>query len=270
MLENVSEWFRPDKIADVVEIMRSGRGVPYAGGTGLKGSQVLGLIDLRRLNLDYIREEKGGVAIGACTHFNEIANFLWPDSRRILALAVGQAASNPLRNLITLGGSLDFRPVWSNVPTPLLALNATIKVSGAPEPEYPITDFLQLKRGSKFFITEVTIPPAPGYGAYHRFTRTRFDYSALDLAVYIEVRSSAIKLCRIAIGNTIPVASRLVDVENHFTGMQLSDPKVNEIINSVQIKPGKNPNFSREFLLNLLRIELLRAFTQIREQVYAN
>jgi len=270
MQENIKEWFRPGSLDEVLDIMQSGRGIPYAGGTGLKGGLVTGLIDLRKLNLNYIRENETGIAIGAGTPFNDIAHHPWTDGRCILAQAVGQAASNPLRNLITIGGSLASRPIWSNVPTPLLALNAPVKVSGAPEAEYLIGDFLQLKRSSKFFITEVSIPPAPGYGVYHRFARTRFDYAVLDLAVYIELKSGAINLCRIAVGNAIPVASRLQQIENQLTGMQLSDLNVNAIINSTEIKPAKNPNFSREFLLNMLRTELMRAFNQIREQVYAN
>ncbi|MFH1214550.1 MAG: FAD binding domain-containing protein [Candidatus Neomarinimicrobiota bacterium] len=270
MQENIKEWYRPGSVDEVLNIIRSDQGIPYAGGTGLKNSPVAGLIDLRRLNLNYINENSSGKMIGACTHFNEIANYTWPDSRRILGQAAGQAASNPLRNLITIGGSLAFRPVWSNVPTPLLALNASVKAVGAQADEYSITDFLQLKRSSKFFITEIDIPPAPGFGVYHRFARTRFDYSALDLAVYIEVQSGAIVLCRIAIGNAIPVAIRLINVENRLTGLSINDSQIPAIINAVEIKPGHNPNFSREFLLNMLRTELLRAFTKIREQVDAN
>lgn len=270
MLENIKEWYRPGSLDEFLDIMQSGKGVPYAGGTGLKNSQVTGLIDLRKLNLNYIRETKSGTVIGAMTHFNTIAHQRWADGRAILVQAVGKAASNPLRNLITMGGSLASRPIWSNVPTPLLALNATVKVAGTPAMEYTIADFLQLKHSSKFFITEINIPPAPGIGVYHRFARTRFDYAVLDLAVYLELKSGAINLCRIAVGNAIPVASRLVEVENQLTGRQLSDPQVIETINAVEMKLTQNPNFSREFLLNMLRTELLRAITKIRERVYAN
>jgi CO/xanthine dehydrogenase FAD-binding subunit len=270
MLENIKEWYRPGNLDEVLHILQSGKGVPYAGGTGLKNSQVTGLIDLRKLNLNYILETKSGTVIGSMTHFNTIAHQKWADGRAILAQAVGKAASNSLRNLITIGGSLALRPIWSNLPTPLLALNASVKVAGAPATEYAIIDFLQLKRSRKFFITEISIPPAPGFGVYHRFARTRFDYAALDLAVYIELKSGKIKLCRIAVGNAIPVARRLVEIENRLTGLQLSDPQVIEIINSVEMKFTQNPNFSREFLLNMLRTELLRALAKIREQNYAN
>ncbi|MFA5729501.1 MAG: FAD binding domain-containing protein [Candidatus Neomarinimicrobiota bacterium] len=270
MLENIKEWFRPESIAETIEIIKSGNAIPYAGGTGSRSARALGLIDLRRLNLDYIREENDWVAIGAGTSFNKIANYQWSDSRHILALALGQAASNPLRNLITIGGSLAFRPAWSNVPTPLLALGASVKVAGAPATEYPIADFLHLKRNSKFFITEVKVPPAPGYGVYHRFARTRFDYAALDLAVYIAIRSDTIEICRIAVGNLIPVARRLTELEKNLTGLKISDSGISEILKAVDLKPLKNSNFSREFLLNMLKTELVRAFTQIREQIYAN
>jgi len=197
---NIKEWFRPGSVDEVLEIIQNGKGIPYAGGTGLLKGQVTGLIDLRRLNLNYIRETEAGTAIGANTKFNDIAHFQWSDGRRILAQALGRAASNPLRNLITLGGSLAFRPVWSNVPTPLLALNAIVKVAGTQVAAYPIADFLQLKRGSKFLITEVLIPPASGHGVYYRFARIRFDYSALDLAVYLETDSGVINLARLAVG----------------------------------------------------------------------
>jgi CO/xanthine dehydrogenase FAD-binding subunit len=270
MQENIKEWYRPDDLDEVVDIMHNGSGLPYAGGTGLKSSQVSGLIDLRQLNLNYIRETQAGITIGSMTRFNDIACYHWPDSRRILARAVGQAASNPLRNLITLGGSLAFRPIWSNVPTPLLALDASVRVVGRPSTAYPVTDFLQQKRGSEYFITEVVLPPAPGFGAYFRFARTRFDYAALDLAVYLETKSGQITLCRIAVGNALPVARRITAIENQIAGRQLDDPENDEIISAVVIKPARNPNFGREFLLNLLKTELRRAFENIREQAHAS
>jgi len=270
MRTNISEWFRPKNITEAVEIIKSGHAIPYAGGTGLRNGQVHGLIDLRGLNLDYIREKKNSVAIGACTRFNDISHFHWSDERRILSQAVGQAASNPLRNLITLGGSLAYRPVWSNIPTALLALNASIIVTGTDPSEYSVADFLKVKHSRQFLITEIVLPPAPGYGFYYRFARTRFDYSALDLAIYVEIKSGMIDLCRVAVGNALPVASRLTNIENQLIGMQLSNPKINEIVSSAEIKPLKNPNFSREFILNILKTELVRAFTKIREQDYAN
>ncbi|MFA7711488.1 MAG: hypothetical protein WCY30_10330, partial [Candidatus Neomarinimicrobiota bacterium] len=62
MLENIKEWFRPESIAETVEIIANGNAIPYAGGTGSRSARALGLIDLRRLNLDYIREENDWVA----------------------------------------------------------------------------------------------------------------------------------------------------------------------------------------------------------------
>jgi hypothetical protein len=222
MLENIKEWYRPDDLDEVVDIMHNGSGLPYAGGTGLKSSQVSGLIDLRQLNLNYIRETQAGITIGSMTRFNDIACYHWPDSRRILARAVGQAASNPLRNLITLGGSLAFRPIWSNVPTPLLALDASVRVVGRPSTAYPLP-IPATEARIEIFHNGRFLPPAPGLARISGLPgralimRRRF-------AVYLE--TNPVRLHSAGSRWAMPFCCAPdTAIENQIAGRQLDDPE---------------------------------------------
>ena len=48
----------------------------------------------------------------------------------MLAASLSQAASTPLRNRITLGGSLKDFPLWSNLYAPLIAIDAKVEIKG--------------------------------------------------------------------------------------------------------------------------------------------
>ena len=267
MLVNVKNWYRPESITEALSVMKKGRVIPYAGGTsfhrGVK-TTAKGMIDLRKLDLDFIHETESGTTIGACTRFRDIANYDFTDGRKILKEVCSQAASTSLRNLITIGGSLASKPLWSNIPAALLVLNAEIEIAGTKAGKFGIEKFLTEKPvDGTSLITRIYIPKSSGIGTYYRYSETKFDYSLVDTAVYIEVKDEKIETIRIAVGNLLPKARRLHNLEESIKGLSINSERIAEIVDKLEINPISSSIASKEFRSNLVKVFIKRAFKQV-------
>ena len=86
------------------------------------------------------------VELGACTTFADAAAYLESlDGECILAKALGSAASTPLRNRITMGGSTALFPVWSDLVGPLIALGAEVELTGTNPGLFPVARYVDEK-----------------------------------------------------------------------------------------------------------------------------
>ena len=267
MLVNVKNWYRPESIPEALSVMKKGRVIPYAGGTSFHRDGKItatGMIDLRKLDLDFIHETESGTTIGACTRFKDIANYDFTDGRKILKEACSQAASTSLRNLITIGGSLASKPPWSNIPAALLALNAEIEIAGTKAGKFGIEKFLTEKpMDGASLITRIYIPKSSGFGIYYRYSKTRFDYSLVDTAVYIEVKDEKIETIRIAVGNLLPKARRLHNLEESLKGLSINSERIADLVDKLEIDPISSSIASKEFRSNLVKVFIKRSFKQV-------
>lgn len=113
MLPNFS-YVRVHSVKEALEHLSSGKTCIHAGGTDLLGCLEKNLIaadkvvSLGRLSdLKGVREEGGGVRIGALTSISELARHpVIVEKYRALSQAAAQVASPQLRNQGTLGGNL--------------------------------------------------------------------------------------------------------------------------------------------------------------------
>lgn len=160
----------------------------HGGGTHLTGNRLTHnaqLISLDKLGLDFIKKEEGFFHLGAQSTYQEVVDELSKhDSEHILVKALGKAATHPLRNRITLGGSLFLSPGWSDLIGPLVALNAQVQLFGDNQGTYPISDYIQkreLKKNS--IITKISFPDYSGKSRYYREGITENDHPAFTLAI---------------------------------------------------------------------------------------
>ncbi|HMK84252.1 MAG TPA: xanthine dehydrogenase family protein subunit M [Candidatus Bathyarchaeia archaeon] len=116
-------YFEPKSVQDAVDILNrhSGEATVMAGGTDLLSrfkndirTELRGyVVDISGLELDYIEPRPdGGLRIGATTSLSAVAESqLVRDRAPLLAMAAGDVASPPLRNMGTVGGDL-LQQVW--------------------------------------------------------------------------------------------------------------------------------------------------------------
>ncbi len=270
MLTNIKKWYRPHTIDEALSLMKKGEVIPYLGGTGFlhgKTVKASAFIDMRGLKLNFVEQTDSGVYIGAGRKFSDIGKCQCTDGRVILRDAIKQAASTPLRNLITIGGSLAMMPAWSNIVTPLLALDAKVEILGTVAGTYEIEDYIRQKPlDGTSLIHRVFIPLVPGNGVYYRFGKTRFDYSDLDIGVYLEIKDDLIGKARIVIGNIFPKAKRLHNVEDYLVGKTTGEIQLVEYFQKHNIFPTKTSSKLSEYWKNIIHVHINRAIKEIEEK----
>ncbi|NOY08431.1 MAG: hypothetical protein GXP33_06290 [Spirochaetes bacterium] len=209
-------WYYPEKIQEVPDFLKEGC-IPHGGGTYLLKSGLLrreaksvrGIIDISGIKeLKDFKEINGRIELGAGLTYGETivhVGRLLPGS--IIVKALSGAASNALRNRITLGGSIASFPPWSDLAGPLVALDADVyfitKDSAAIE-MISTEGFLRMPADQKrVFITKVAFKSIPYRSWYYRDVRTRFDYPKFTISITVSgVGGSFEPVVRIVITGT--------------------------------------------------------------------
>lgn len=268
MFTNLSEWYYPRTVDEALSLLKKGEVVPHAGGTGLlriRSNRIRGLVDLRRLPLSYLREDDQFFHIGAGVTLAQIV--AWKRLKGaavIVKQAASMAASTPLRNRITIGGSIAVPLPWSDVPPVLLALDAQIEVKGTAKGTYSADQFFQQNPlDGTSLVTEIKIPKLDGKAIFKRVTQTKFDYSMLDLALYALINDKQFKEIRVAVGCIIPRALHLTNVEDFLRDKQPTEEALNRAIQLVDIRPSADKRASKEYRQQLLKILLKRGLTEV-------
>src|ERR1700758_2126064 len=128
---NIAAYHRPTTLsADVSLLAEEGRTV-IAGGTDLLVNPrymvgVREVVDIRKLGLDYIREENGWLHIGAGATMRAVARHtkMQALAHGILARGAAVCGSPNIRNMATLAGNVASALPSADTPPSLLALDA--------------------------------------------------------------------------------------------------------------------------------------------------
>ncbi len=229
------EWYFPETLEDAVGLLQKPAVAPHGGGTGIirgRLDRYRGLISLDKLGLNYIRQEGDMVEIGATATYSDIIDGL-PNC--ILARSLSLAASTPLRNRITLGGSVAYFPIWSDLMGPLMALNATVQLVGENEGEFPIAEFARnrtLKRHS--LVKSVTFRRFTGYTYYHRVARTHFDYGSLNISLLFRAEDGVVSEFRLVLVGSKEKFRIFDELAEHVVGKEVGAIKPRELVKSIE------------------------------------
>jgi len=231
--------------------------VPLAGGTYLLGQQddsIQSVVDLRDLELAYIREDARGVHIGAMTTLQDMV-----DSSLLKELASGllaQAAlassfSRLIRNSATLGGTIGAGAAsQADLLTSLAVLDAEVVVRSGSKTQVNLSGGTsehpglalagvtfkgkqerQLSFGTVFaerrpneLILEIVVPCLVNSGAaFMRVGRTPTDIALLNAAAQVQVTQGVLSRVRLALGGVNMEPIRLLVVERLLKGQPLPD-----------------------------------------------
>src|SRR5262245_45716396 len=169
------DYHRPSSLDEALKLLKThgDEAKILSGGMSLlpmmklRLASVAHVVDLGRIpGLDYIKEEKGALRIGAMTRQaalerSEIVRAKYP----ILADAVPLIADPLVRNRGTIGGNVANGDPGNDQPAIMIALGATYVVRGAKERTIAAGEFYQglyataLQPGE--ILTEIRIPAPP-------------------------------------------------------------------------------------------------------------
>lgn len=173
MLLNLAEFHRPDDLGEAVALLRRPglRTEVLAGGTELAGrndEKLRAVVDLSRLSLGGISVQENRLVIGAMTPLGDLESneAVGQLAGGLLIRASRQGAPATIRAAATLGGTLAGQKGGHELPSVLLALDATVTLA-TPEPlAVPIIRFFaereRLLNGA--IITAVSVPLWRGAG----------------------------------------------------------------------------------------------------------
>lgn len=267
-------WYIPSTLEEVPELLKKEGVFVHGGGTALLRSnlaRVEGLIDLKTLPLNYCREREGVIEIGAGCTYSQIIEVLQKiDSHNILISALSGAASTPLKNRITLGGSIAFFPVWSDLIGPLLALEAEVTLIGSNKGSFPLVEYLKKREiRNRSLITGISFKKRELNSYYFRQSRTRFDYSAVSISILVKksasgsLSTSTIEEAAIVIVGCRNKFTRLSSLEDSLKGCSPADVKLKDIAGSLEVEFAVKKNYSPEYLKHLAAVEMERGLKAV-------
>jgi aerobic carbon-monoxide dehydrogenase medium subunit len=148
------------------------------------------LIDIGRLHdASYIRVEDGHVAIGALTrHCELVASDVLRAEAPLLARVAESVGDPQVRHRGTIGGSLSHADPAADLPTAVLASDATLVVQGPDgRRELAASDFfagyLETALRPDELLVEIRIPrTGPGGWHYEKFVRRANDWAIVAVA----------------------------------------------------------------------------------------
>ena len=208
-----------------------------AGGHSLIPSMKLrlatpgALIDIGRLSeLDFIRDDGGGVAIGAATTHHTIeASGMVGRQAPLLAQAAAVIGDVQVRNMGTIGGSVAHADPAADYPAALLASGAGIVVRGPGgertiDAEEFFVDLFLTSLQPDEIITEIRVPAQPaGAGAcYVKFPHPASRFAVVGCAAVVATGGGTCSDVRVAFTGVANAAFRDRGVEEALAGQPVS------------------------------------------------
>ena len=228
------------------------------------------LVDINRVpGLDYIKEEKGMLCIGAMTRQatlerSDLVRTKYP----ILADAVPLIADPLVRNRGTIGGNVANGDPGNDQPAIMIALGATFVTQGPKERTIPANQFYKglystaLAPGE--ILTEIRIPAPPpkSGGAYAKLKRKTGDFAVAAAAVQLTLNAKgAVERCGIALTNAGLTPVEASDAMKFLTGKSPDEKTIMEASKMAAAKssPSADRRGSVEYKKEMARVMTARA-----------
>jgi len=280
----LKEYLKPTSIDEAVFLLAKygEKAMPLAGGTDIlvdKPSDIEYLVDITGLSLDYIKDGKEGVRIGALSTFHsvETSDLLRKGPNSILVEAAREMGSTAIRNVATVGGNICNAVPSAELPPALIVLGAKVKIVGSNgERILPLEKFFKgvrktdLKTGE--IVTEIQVPrPPPCTGtAFLNVSRVSVDMSTVIVAVRLTLGTNgACREARIAIGGGIGPTCLLSNACKLLQDEKIGDALIDKValVISGELKPRPTSiRGSPVFKKGVTKVLVKRALKQALEK----
>jgi carbon-monoxide dehydrogenase medium subunit/2-furoyl-CoA dehydrogenase FAD binding subunit len=232
------------------------------------------LVDINGIrDLEYIREEKGELVIGALTREWAVEkSTLVREKCPILPKAISFIGHLPIRTRGTIGGSLVHADPSAELPIMASVLDAKIKIVG-PGGERTL-------KAEEFFLTYLTsaleaaeilvevripvLPPRTGW-SFLELSRRHGDFAIVAVASLITLGEKGIcQKARIALGGVGPTPIRAGAAEDLLTGKAITDALIAEagIKAAEATEPESDYHASAEYRRDMARVYAVRSLKE--------
>ncbi len=225
------------------------------------------LIDLGRVDdLNYVRDEGDHLAIGAMTrHCDVERDALLLEHCGLVSYTASLVGDPSVRHRGTIGGSISHGDAASDLPSALLALDATFAIKGSGGERTVAAgdffkDYLETELAPDEVLTEVRVPKLDGAGwSYKKFNRRAQDWAVVGAAAVVERSNGTIGSARIGLTNMGSTPVRATAAESALSGA--SPDAVGEATQSADegTSPSSDIAASEEYRRHLARVLSRRA-----------
>jgi len=278
MYSNNVDYYRATSVADAVKTLQKNKGAKLlAGGHSLVPAMKLRvanptlLVDIGRIKgLNGIKAGKKEVKIGALTtHATVAASADLKTACPILAEAAAVIADPQVRSRGTIGGSLAHSDPAADYPTLMLALDATISVTGSKgEREIEANKFFKdlfttALKGDEV-LTSITVPAygnMPGMGgAYLKHRHPASSYAVVGVAAMIGLVGGAVARAVVVVGGITGNPMHAVAVESALTGKEPTEANIAAAADKMDIEATMGDSYaSSEYRAHLAKVMAKRA-----------
>lgn len=275
------EYLAPDSLDAALDLLahRGGEAKLLAGGQSLipvmnfRLAQPTLLVDLNRLrDLDYLREDAGGLRIGAMTRQRRLERDpLVPRLAPLLGEAVPFIAHPQIRNRGTVGGSLAHADPAAELPAVAVALDARFRLRRAGGERWVEARaffaglFATVLEPDEMLVEVALPPPAPSRTgwAFLEVARRHGDYAQVGIAARVTLdeagRCREARLVYLSVGDG-PVEAR--EAAAMLAGSDLSDAAIAAAADKAsrdEMDPTGDIHASADFKRHLARVLTGRA-----------
>jgi len=258
----IENHLHPSTLDEAYEILTSVPGSLVLGGCGyirLGDRTISSAIDLSNLGLNFVRETKSEVEIGAMTTLrtvetNALCRSLW---HGLLPRSVENIVGVQLRNCVTMGGTVAGRYPFSDPLTALLALDARLQFHH--HGEISLAEFLA-GPGIKDILVHIIISKQGQIGAFQSVRRTKTDYAVLNAAV-TKIGDNY----RIVVGARPGRAVLVPEASDYLHANGLNETTAQEAGNiaAADLQFGDNPRGSGEYRKAICPVLVARALMEV-------
>jgi len=235
------------------------------------------LVDINRIpGLEYIKEEKGWLRIGAGTRQATLERSEIIKKLGVLADAIPLIADPLVRNRGTIGGNLANGDPANDHPAIAIALGAELVARGrGGERAIPATRFYKalyttdLKPNEILTEVRIPVPPPKSGGAYRKLKRKTGDFAAIAVAVQLTLgKSGAVERVGIGLTSAGPTPLEAVKAAKFLEGKSLDDKTIAEAAKLVSeaCSPSADRRGSVQYKTEMARVLAGRALRSALER----
>lgn len=180
----IREYLKPTTLEEAYNVLKDKNATVIGGGAYLRlgAKNVDTMLDLSNLGLDLIDDKENRIEIGAMVTLRQVeqSEVLQRNFSGAASKAIGAIMGVQTRNIATVGGSVAGRYAFSDVITPLLALDTYVQLYKGGE--MSIKEFLDKKGKIGDIITKIIIMKDDRKASFQSVRNTSTDFSILNTA----------------------------------------------------------------------------------------
>ena len=274
----IGAYHSPTTLTQAVNLLAEDGRTVIAGGTDLlvNPRYMVGIrevVDIRKLGLDYIREEHGWLHIGAGATMRTVARHpkIQALANGILARSAAVCGSPNIRNMATLAGNVASALPSADTPPSLLALDAQVVLVGLQgERIVPLESFFVGPAKSirdRELIREIRISLDSMdslRGGFYKIGRTSEDISMVNAAATLIIKNNTIIAAHLVLGAVAPIPLRVKIAEEALIGQVPTEEAFQQAAKLAynEVRPISDQRASAEYRRRMSKVAAIRALRQ--------